>query len=268
MGLSSFSITYTIICTLYWLLYWQDVETYGFQVTLHTAGTADPVFCLRLSTSALASRRHSRSSHLNMRNKRSIISADTMRKEDQLLSVLTGDGFESRGATSSAQDLHAIDSLVSSLEDYGALRGSMSSYDSCPTRSPLIDGCWKLLYTSSPGTNSPIQRTFTALDSVSIYQVVNLLDTTGSFLPNKEPDVSNIVCFGERARLRVTALGSTADMPLIVPRRGNGKIFGMNIFGVSSSEPPRGEKAHCCDSRVGQSSMKMLLLYYNSTDRD
>ena len=59
------------------------------------------------------------------------------------------------------------------------------------------------------GTNSPIQRTFTAIDSVSIYQIVNLINTNASFLPNQLPDVSNIVCFGDKARLRVTALAST-----------------------------------------------------------
>ena len=73
----------------------------------------------------------------------------------------------------------------------------------------MIDGCWKLLYTSSPGTNSPIQRTFTGIEAFSIYQVVNLINTTNSFLPNQLPDVSNIVCFGTTGRLRVTALAST-----------------------------------------------------------
>ena len=79
-----------------------------------------------------------------------------------------------------------------------------------PTRGSIkgLDGC-KLLYTSSPGTNSPIQRTFTAFDGVSVYQVVNAIDTENSFLPDKLPDVSNTVCFGETARLRVTALAST-----------------------------------------------------------
>ena len=29
--------------------------------------------------------------------------------------------------------------------------------------------------------------------------------------------------------------------PIIVPRVGDGKIFGFNIFGISSSRAPRGE---------------------------
>ena len=34
-----------------------------------------------------------------------------------------------------------------------------------PTDSPLLDGRWRLLFTTRPGTASPIQRTFTAVES-------------------------------------------------------------------------------------------------------
>jgi len=57
-----------------------------------------------------------------------------------------------------------------------------------PTTLPQLDGKWRLLYTSSPGTNSPIQRTFTGIDQFSIFQVVDL---TGP-----EPRVDNVVEFG------------------------------------------------------------------------
>lgn len=39
-----------------------------------------------------------------------------------------------------------------------------------PTRSPLLEGRWKLLYTTRPGTASPIQRTFTGVDAFSVFQ--------------------------------------------------------------------------------------------------
>jgi hypothetical protein len=35
-----------------------------------------------------------------------------------------------------------------------------SLYPAAPTTSPLLDGSWRLLYTSRPGSASPIQRTF------------------------------------------------------------------------------------------------------------
>lgn len=34
-----------------------------------------------------------------------------------------------------------------------------------PATSPLLEGRWRLLFTTRPGTASPIQRTFTAVDS-------------------------------------------------------------------------------------------------------
>ena len=40
-----------------------------------------------------------------------------------------------------------------------------------PTASDQINGRWRLLYTSKPGTASPIQRTFTGQDAFSIFQV-------------------------------------------------------------------------------------------------
>lgn len=37
-----------------------------------------------------------------------------------------------------------------------------------PTRSPLLPGRWRLLYTSRPGTASPIQQTFVGVDAFSV----------------------------------------------------------------------------------------------------
>ena len=139
--------------------------------------------------------------------------------------------LDARGAKANTTTISLIDGYVSSLENFKGIKS--------PVKSKEIDGCWKLLYTSSPGTNSPIQRTVTATSSVSVYQVINLIDTSNSFLDDKSPDVSNTVCIGDKCRLRVTALASTVYRPLVEPRKGDGKIFGLNIFGVSSSQPPR-----------------------------
>jgi len=126
----------------------------------------------------------------------------------------TGNEVQGRGKTTSTESQIQIDKLVSKLESF-----TLASYTKKnivkPIQSPLLDGCWKLLYTSSPGTNSPIQRTFTASEKVGIFQVIHLLDTKESFLSidseTNQPDVSNIVCFGDKARLRVTALASTVS---------------------------------------------------------
>jgi hypothetical protein len=69
-------------------------------------------------------------------------------KESKLLNILEADGVQNtRGATISLESSNEIEMLVSQLENSGA-----SIKD--PTTSPLLDGVWKLLYTSSPGTNS------------------------------------------------------------------------------------------------------------------
>ncbi len=56
------------------------------------------------------------------------------------------------------------------------------------------------------------------------------------------PTVTNVVDFGERVgQLRVTALASTPSRPMegFVPRRGDGRFLGLNILGVSQTEPPK-----------------------------
>lgn len=77
--------------------------------------------------------------------------------------------------------------------------------------------------------------------------------------------MTNVVDFGERVgQLRVTALASTPSRPMegFVPRRGDGKFFGLNILGVSQTEPPKVPKpnevvAFFCNSL--RRSNRMLL---------
>lgn len=135
-------------------------------------------------------------------NKKAVL----LRTEQDLSNALRAD-TGAKGTKPSMEALTNIERLIEKLE--------LSPSTQNPTSSPLIDGCWRLVYTSSPSTNSPIQRTFTALDNVAIYQVVNLVNRKGSFLPKNLPDVSNVVCFGGSARLRVTALGSTVSNSII-----------------------------------------------------
>ena len=51
----------------------------------------------------------------------------------------------------------AFDAAVAVLEADGGV--------AAPTDSRQLDGRWRLLFTTRPGTASPIQRTFTAVDS-------------------------------------------------------------------------------------------------------
>ena len=135
-------------------------------------------------------------------NKIEAIDRKSKDAENQLLTILENtEAVGGRGAKLSGETLGMIENNIKLLENGRSIVN--------PTSSPALDGCWKLLYTSSPGTNSPIQRTFTSFDGVSVYQIVNAVNTKDSFLPDSLPDVSNTVCFGESTRLRVTALAST-----------------------------------------------------------
>lgn len=157
----------------------------------------------------------------------------TAAAEAKLLNILDStEAISGEETKLSSGQLNSINDAIRVLEQ-------SKSSQSDPVTSPLIDGTWKLLYTSSPGTNSPIQRKVTSTKGVAVYQVVNLLTTEGSFLPDQLPDISNTVCLGDSSRLRITAIASTAKRPLVKPRQGDGRIFGLAPFGVSSSNPPR-----------------------------
>ncbi|GMY16156.1 probable plastid-lipid-associated protein 12, chloroplastic isoform X1 [Fagus crenata] len=58
-----------------------------------------------------------------------------------------------------------------------------------PTNSSLIEGRWKLMFTTRPGTASPIRRTFVGVDFFSVFQEV--------YLRTNDPRVSNIVRFSD-----------------------------------------------------------------------
>ncbi|EMS62506.1 putative plastid-lipid-associated protein 12, chloroplastic [Triticum urartu] len=74
-----------------------------------------------------------------------------------------------------------VESAVQTLE---ALEGVPD-----PTSSSLIEGSWKLIFTTRPGTASPIQRTFVGVDSFSVFQEV--------YLRTDDPRVVNVVKFSE-----------------------------------------------------------------------
>ncbi|KAL6767718.1 PLAP5 [Auxenochlorella protothecoides x Auxenochlorella symbiontica] len=105
-----------------------------------------------------------------------------------------------------------------------------------PTRSPLIEGRWRLLYNTKESTASPVQRAATGTKGLSIFQDILLGDASAL------PRVVNVVEFGSLGKLEVEAQASTTDRPLegFIPRSGAGLPFG--ILGVSSTQPP--DKPH------------------------
>ncbi|PNW85211.1 hypothetical protein CHLRE_03g176350v5 [Chlamydomonas reinhardtii] len=128
----------------------------------------------------------------------------------------------------SEEQLEQLNSAVEALEADGGVAD--------PTTLPALDGRWRLLYTSRPGSASPIQRTFTGVDSFSIFQEV-LLTQEGGGEDGQEggPRVNNVVEFGALGFLKVEAQASTDGRPLpgFTPRQGEG----LPLFGKSNNYP-------------------------------
>ena len=58
-----------------------------------------------------------------------------------------------------------------------------------PTKSGLLDGKWRLLFTTRPGSASPIQRAFVGVNAFSVFQEITLRE-------GSDARVNNIVDFG------------------------------------------------------------------------
>lgn len=144
---------------------------------------------------------------------------DTARRqmEDNILQAIQDQG--SRLANS-----EDISRLVLELEESSP---SLSIPE--PAIAPEVFGRWRLVYTTNAETGSPIQRKAVNSQQFPIYQDIELNPETGQL------EVNQIVQFSEKAELKVVALASTAAYPLaeLTERKSTGKIFGLNLLGVS-----------------------------------
>ncbi|KAL2940699.1 putative plastid-lipid-associated protein 12 chloroplastic [Bienertia sinuspersici] len=114
--------------------------------------------------------------------------------ENRLVEALIG--IQGRGRAASPQQLKEVELAVQVLED---LKGVPD-----PTSSSLIEGQWRLMFTTRPGSASPIQRTFVGVDFFNVIQEV--------YLQTNDPRVSNIVKFSDAVgELKVEAVASVRD---------------------------------------------------------
>ncbi|KAJ4785436.1 Plastid-lipid associated protein PAP / fibrillin family protein [Rhynchospora pubera] len=114
--------------------------------------------------------------------------------ETKLIEALLG--VQGRGRGVSSKQLQDVESAVQALE--------ISKGVPDPTSSSMIEGSWQLIFTTRPGTASPIQRTFVAVDSFKIFQEV--------YLRTDDPRVTNVVKFSDLiGELRVEAGASIKD---------------------------------------------------------
>ncbi|ONK57236.1 uncharacterized protein A4U43_C10F18000 [Asparagus officinalis] len=105
-------------------------------------------------------------------------------------------GIQGRGRAASPQQLKEVEDAVRALEE---IKGVPE-----PTSSSLIEGRWQLIFTTRPGTASPIQRTFVGVDFFKVFQEV--------CLRADDQRVSNIVKFSDAVgELKVEAAARIND---------------------------------------------------------
>jgi hypothetical protein len=166
--------------------------------------------------------------------------------QQTILAALTSARGRGREGLSPEQ-LAALDNAVAQLES--SKRGQPDA-----ASSPDLDGRWRLVFTSRPGSASPIQRTFVGVDSFSIFQDVRVNDE------NTSPRVDNVVVFGRSEReawgyLRVEAEASTSERPLdgFTPRQG----AGLPLFGKSFNTPPAAGPKSRIDFQFDQAAFNL-----------
>eukprot|EP00624_Nannochloropsis_granulata_P007353 evm.model.NODE_7313_length_17182_cov_38.694389.6 len=156
-----------------------------------------------------------------------------VQKEDSLLEAIQG--LDRREIQNSAEARARVKSLIDDLEASKGIRKATATKE--------INGKWRLLYTSSDGTASPIQNTFVRSKAFAIYQEIDIAPpSSSSSSPSSPATVTNVVDFGGSiGALNVQALASTPFRPIpgFEPRKGDGKLFGINVLGVSKTEVPR-----------------------------
>ena len=165
-------------------------------------------------------------------NNRGSSAASTKILEDDLIKTIGELGDANRLSSN-----NRIQELVTELETTPSI--------SQPAISPSIYGRWRLLHTNNANTASPIQRKAVSSGAFPIYQDI-IVNDAGQLI------VSQVVKFNEKAELKVDALASTSAYPLeeLTKRKGDGKLLGLNILGVSVVGEEALEDESRPDSRV------------------
>lgn len=166
----------------------------------------------------------------NANNRGSTPSAENL--ENELLRTISELGDENRLSSNKS-----IQELVTELEKTPSIPQ--------PAISPSVYGRWRLMHTDNANTASPIQRKAVSSGAFPIYQDI-VLNDAGQLI------VSQVVKFSETNELKVDALASTSAYPLkeLTERKGDGKLLGLNILGVSLVGEEAQEDENRPDSRI------------------
>ncbi|KAL1343335.1 probable plastid-lipid-associated protein 12, chloroplastic isoform X4 [Arachis hypogaea] len=130
--------------------------------------------------------------------------------ENSLIEALIG--IQGRGRSSSPNQLNAVERAVQVLERLGGVPD--------PTKSNLIEGRWQLIFTTRPGTASPIQAAASIQDGKRILFRFDRAAFSFRFLPFKVPYPVPFRLLGDEAKgwLDTTYLSHSGNLRI---SRGN-----------------------------------------------
>ncbi|XP_057736671.1 probable plastid-lipid-associated protein 12, chloroplastic isoform X4 [Arachis stenosperma] len=130
--------------------------------------------------------------------------------ENSLIEALLG--IQGRGRSSSPNQLNAVERAVQVLERLGGVPD--------PTKSNLIEGRWQLIFTTRPGTASPIQAAASIQDGKRILFRFDRAAFSFRFLPFKVPYPVPFRLLGDEAKgwLDTTYLSHSGNLRI---SRGN-----------------------------------------------
>ncbi|CAJ2631130.1 unnamed protein product [Trifolium pratense] len=131
--------------------------------------------------------------------------------ENSLIEALIG--IQGRGRSTSPQQLNSIERAIQVLESLG---GGVPD----PTNSSLIEGRWQLIFTTRPGTASPIQAAASIGDGKRIFFRFDRAAFSFKFLPFKVPYPVPFKLLGDEAKgwLDTTYLSHSGNLRI---SRGN-----------------------------------------------
>ncbi|CAK8574402.1 unnamed protein product [Lathyrus sativus] len=175
--------------------------------------------------------------------------------ENSLIDALVG--IQGRGRSSSPNQLNAIERAIQVLESLGGV--------SDPTNSSLIEGRWQLIFTTRPGTASPIQAAASIKDGKRILFRFDRAAFSFKFLPFKVPYPVPFKLLGDEAKgwLDTTYLSHSGNLRISRGNKGT-------TFVLQKQTQPRQKLLTAISSgvRVTEAIDELISLNKKSEDKE
>ncbi|XP_058774706.1 probable plastid-lipid-associated protein 12, chloroplastic isoform X2 [Vicia villosa] len=179
----------------------------------------------------------------------------TEESENSLIEALVG--IQGRGRSSSPNQLNAIEQAIQVLETLGGV--------SDPTNSSLIEGRWQLIFTTRPGTASPIQAAASIKDGKRILFRFDRAAFSFKFLPFKVPYPVPFKLLGDEAKgwLDTTYLSHSGNLRISRGNKGT-------TFVLQKQTQPRQKLLTAISSgvRVREAIDELISLNKKSEDKE